>query len=106
MKWRLEIDDRAAKELRTFPADIRARILRVGQLLKEFGPQNVGLPHVRYLRDKIWEMRASGKDGIGRALYFTAEERRIVILSAFVKKTRKTPDRELAKALKRMLDHG
>lgn len=106
MKWHLEFDGRAAKELRTFPADIRARIFRVGKLLTEFGPQNVGLPHVRRLRDKLWEMRASGKDGIGRAIYFTAEGRRIVILSAFVKKTPKTPGRELAKALKRMLDHG
>jgi phage-related protein len=106
MTWYLEVDERAARELRTFPADIRARIFRVGQLLTEFGPQNVGLPHVRYLRHKIWEMRASGKDGIGRALYFTAEGRCIVILSAFVKKTQKTPQRELAKALKRMLDNG
>ena len=106
MTWHLEIDERAAQELRTFPADIRARIFRIADLLTDFGPQNVGLPHVRYLRDKLWEMRASGKDGIGRALYFTAEGRRIVILSAFVKKTQKTPARELAKALKRMLDHG
>lgn len=106
MNWRLEIDERAAKELRTFPADIKARLLRVGELLETFGPHDVGLPHVRHLRDKLWEMRASGKDGIGRALYFTTEGRRIILLSAFVKKTQKTPDREIEKARKRMSDHG
>ncbi|UUX51945.1 type II toxin-antitoxin system RelE/ParE family toxin [Nisaea acidiphila] len=106
MKWRLEIDARAAKELRTFPADIKARILRIGELLTEFGPENVGQPHVRHLKDKLWEIRASGRDGIGRALYFITEGRRIVILSVFIKKTRKAPDRETAKAIKRMLDHG
>ena len=32
----------------------------------------------------------TGRDGIGRAVYVTTQERRIVILHAFRKKTRKT----------------
>lgn len=51
------------------------------------GPQAVGMPHVRHVEGKIWEMRPKGRDGIGRALYFAATGRRVVILHAFVKKT-------------------
>ncbi|MEQ9335080.1 type II toxin-antitoxin system RelE/ParE family toxin [Thalassobaculum sp.] len=49
-------------------------------------------------------MRPRGRDGIGRALYFTATGRRIVILHAFVKKTETTPRREINTALERMPD--
>ena len=37
----------------------------------------------------------TGRDGISRAIYVTASERRVVILRAFVKKTQQTPKREL-----------
>jgi Phage derived protein Gp49-like (DUF891) len=38
---------------------------------------------------------AAGRDGIARALYVTASERRVVILRVFRKKTRRTPRREI-----------
>ncbi len=46
-------------------------------------------------------MRLKGKDGIARALYLTAVGRRVVVLRVFVKKTQKTPRREIELALKR-----
>jgi phage-related protein len=58
-------------------------------------------PHVKPLRDKLWEMRMSGKDGIARAIYMAARGRRIVILHAFVKKTQKTPPQAIRLALTR-----
>ena len=33
----------------------------------------------------------TGRDGVARAIYVLAHERRIVILHAFVKKTQRTP---------------
>ena len=51
---------------------------------------------------KLWEMRMTGRDGIGRAVYVTAQERRIVILHAFRKKTRKTPRSAVRIALSRL----
>jgi len=47
------------------------------------------------LGGKLWELRITGKDGIGRAIYVTASEQRVVIVRIFVKKTQKTPLREL-----------
>ncbi len=43
----------------------------------------------------MWELRITGRDGIARAVYLTATGRRVVIVRAFVKKTQKTPQREL-----------
>ena len=54
------------------------------------------------MRAKLWEMRMSGRDAIGRAIYVAAGLRRLVILHAFRKKTRKTPERVIRTALSRM----
>ena len=50
-----------------------------------------GAPHVKHLHGKLWEMRLTGRDGIARAIYVTAAGRRLVVVHAFVKKSRKTP---------------
>ena len=49
----------------------------------------------------LWEIRLSGRDGIARALYVTATGRRVVVVRAFVKKTKRTPRREIEVALQR-----
>ena len=59
------------------------------------------MPYVRHLEGKLWEIRAKGKDGIARSLYVTASGKRIVIVRCFVKKTQKTPDKELKIARQR-----
>jgi phage-related protein len=46
-------------------------------------------------------MRITGRDGIARALYFTATGKRVVVVRAFVKKTQKTPRNEIDLALQR-----
>ncbi len=58
-------------------------------------------PHVKHLEGPLWEMRMKGRDGISRAIYVTARGRRIVVVRVFVKKTPKTPRRELDLALER-----
>ncbi len=56
----------------------------------------------------LFELRARGKDGIGRAFYCYLKGKRIVILHVFIKKTQSTPQRELNIAQKRMdeVNHG
>jgi phage-related protein len=58
-------------------------------------------PHVKHLEGPLWEMRMKGRDGISRAIYVTARGRRVVVLRVFVKKTLKTPSREIELALER-----
>ncbi len=88
-------------ELSDLPADMRARLVRITELIETVGLPNVKEPHVRHIRGPLWEIRLKGKSGIARALYVTAREQRVVILRAFVKKTEKTPTGEIDLALQR-----
>ena len=58
-------------------------------------------PQVKHLEGPLWEIRMIGRDGIARALYVTAKAQKIVVVRVFVKKTQKTPRREIELALKR-----
>lgn len=84
------------------PPDIIARFLRVSELLKDYGPQQVGMPHVRHLEGKLWEMRLTGRDGIARAVYVARLGQRLTVLHLFTKKTQKTPRRALDTARARL----
>jgi phage-related protein len=107
VEWAVEVlNDLVEAELLSLPKDMQARFLRISELLESFGPQRVGLPHVRPLGEKLWEMRLSGKEGIGRAIYAAAAERRLIVLHAFVKKTQKTPRRAIDLALTRLKEIG
>jgi phage-related protein len=64
------------------------------------------MPHVRPLGSKLWEIRMKGRAGIARAIYFAAPGRRLVVVRAFVKKTEKTPRREIELAARRMEEYG
>ena len=66
----------------------------------------VGLEHlprdtVKHLEGHLWEIPVKAASGISRAIYVTATGPRVVIVRAFVKKTQKTPQRELELARKR-----
>ena len=100
--WRVEVlNDLVRAEIAALPEDIRARLTHIVDMMIAVGPERMREPHVKPLRDKLWEMRMSGRDGIARAIYMTARGRRIVILHAFVKKTQKTPPQAIRLALSR-----
>lgn len=105
MSWRVEILNETVKaELDALPVEIRAKLVRIVELMATFGPQHMREPHLKPLRDKLWEMRMTGRDGIARAIYVLASGRRIVIVHAFMKKTQKTPAAALRLALDRTKD--
>ena len=73
----------------------------IGEDLKtvQFG-WPLGMPLVRSLRNKIWELRSTIPKGIARVL-FIIENAQIILLHAFIKKTQKTPKNEIDIAIKR-----
>src|SRR5579863_8874337 len=100
MAWIVELlDARVRDELEALPADMKARFRRVVELIRDHGLDRVREPHVKHLEGPLWEMRMKGKDGISRAIYVTASRRRVVVVRVFVKKTQKTPRREIDLAL-------
>jgi phage-related protein len=104
MTWTIWIHPLAAEELKSLPVDVQARVYRILDMIEANGPRSVGMPSIRSLGDKLWEIRASAKDTIGRAIYVTASDRRVFVVHAFEKKTQKTPERALALARKRARD--
>jgi phage-related protein len=101
--WTIKFVNEAAEaEILDLSADLKAKLWHVSELLLTFGPQNVGLPHIRPLENKLWELRLKGKDNIARSIYILASGRRIVILHTFIKKTQKTPTKNLKIAHSRL----
>lgn len=88
-------------EVGQLPADMRARLVRIGSIIEAVGFDGLPVDTIKHLEDKLWELRLRGKDGIARAIYVTAVHRRVVIVRVFVKKTQKTPKNELELARRR-----
>ena len=89
------------QEILDLPAGLLARYFRLTELLLDFGA-NLGMPHTRPMGDSLFELRVKGKEGIARVFYCTLIGRRIVMLHSFIKKTEKTPQRELKIAQQRL----
>lgn len=60
------------------------------------------MPHTRAMGNGLFELRLKAADGIARVFYCTLVGRRIVMLHQFIKKSDKTPGKELDIARKRM----
>lgn len=91
-------------ELDALPNDMLARFRRIVELIQNHGLDRVHGPYIKHLQDRLWEMRLKGKDGIARVIYVTATGRRVVVVRVFVKKTQRTPPREIKLALQRARD--
>ncbi len=102
MSWNVTFySDKVEKETLDFPAGILADLLHILEVIKELGP-NLGKPHTAAMGDGLFEIRAKGREGIGRSLFAIAVGQEVVILHSFVKKSQKTPKKELDKAKKRL----
>ncbi len=100
--WTVTYLDEASKaEVDTLPESLRASFGRIVEMIQSHGLERMREPYVKHLEGKLWEMRLKGKDGIARSVYVSASGRRVVILRTFVKKTQKTPSRELKLARRR-----
>ena len=100
--WTVTLHPLAEQELLALPADMQSRFVHIAELLQDFVPQRVGLPHIRPLESKLWEMRMQGRDGIARAVYAAVQGRRLLVLHVFLKKTQTTPRKAIETALKRL----
>ncbi len=88
-------------EIANLPKDMRARLVRISELIEAVGFERLPNETVKHLDGKLWEIRIKAASSISRAIYLTATGRRLVIVRVFVKKTQKTPPRELALARER-----
>jgi phage-related protein len=102
MSWKITFfSHKVEAEILAFPAGILANFLHILELIEDLGPA-LGKPHTAPLGSGLFEIRAKGREGIGRAFFCAVKDREIVILHSFVKKTQRTPKKELEKARRRL----
>ena len=102
MKWDIKYhDEKLQADVLALPPGILARYFHCTDRMMEFGP-DLGMPHTRAMSSGLFELRLKSHEGISRVFFCTVVNRKIVMLHQFVKKTDKTPPKELALARKRM----
>jgi phage-related protein len=102
MNWTITYYSESVQtEILDMPAGLLARYLRYADRMEMYGP-DLGMPHTRSMGKGLFELRLKAAEGIGRVFYCTMAGKRIVILHQFIKKTEKTPPREIATARRRM----
>lgn len=73
---------------------MRAKILGIIDVLEGAGNQ-LREPYSKHLEDGIFEIRGKSGTDITRILYFFYYGKRIVLTNGFVKKTQRTPKKEI-----------
>lgn len=87
--------------VREFIETLRPKLrAKMGRDLAKLEELNIGLrePYAKYLGEGLFELRIGQGGDIARAFYFFYEGRRIVVTSGFIKKSDKTPKREMERA--------
>jgi phage-related protein len=103
--WTVDfVSEEAAEEFSALPADMRAKLQRTFDLVESRGLAALVMPLARVVEGRIWEFRVSGRDGIARSLYAAASGQTLLVLRTFIKKTPKTPRREIEIAKRRLLE--
>jgi phage-related protein len=93
--------EQVQQEVLSMPRGILARYLRYVELMEKHGI-DLRSPHSEPMAGGLFELRPKAAEGIGRVFYCTVKGSTIVILHSFVKKSMKTPKRELDIARQRL----
>ena len=89
------------EDIMNLPVTLQARYIGLTDRMIEYGP-NLGLPHTDAFGGGLFELRLKGAEGIARVFFCKMIEQKIVMLHSFIKKTQKTPEKELKLAKQRM----
>jgi len=74
-----------------------AKVFRNIDLLEKFGHE-LRSPHTKKIKTNLFELRIRGQQEV--RIFYTFYKKEIVLLHGYVKKSQKTPKRELEYALK------
>jgi phage-related protein len=99
--WKIVFySSKVEEDIFDLPVGIRAKLSKILDMIEDFGP-NLGKPYTASMGDGLFEIRVKAKEGIGRVFYCLVINREVTLLHSFVKKSQKTPKKELALAKKR-----
>jgi phage-related protein len=102
MAWKITyFNQKVEEDTYRFPPGILADFLHIASLIEEFGA-NLGSPYTKAFGNGLFEIRAKGREGAARSFFCFAKGKEIIILHSFIKKSQKTPKKEIDLALKRI----
>jgi len=102
MAWKIVYySEKVQQDIMRLPEGLQARYIHLTSRMLVYGP-NLREPHTKAMGNGLFELRLRGPEGIARVFYCTIVGTSIVMLHSFIKKTDKTPTRELDTAIKRM----
>ncbi len=84
MVWKVAFYTSAEDEILAMPPKIQARMIKLLELIELHGA-NLGPPHTESMGDGLFEIRAKGKEGIGRGLFCYLKGKNILVLRALSK---------------------
>jgi phage-related protein len=93
--------DAVQEQILELPDTLAARYIVLTRRMIALGP-NIGEPHTKAFGNGLFELRLKGAEGIARVFFCTFVGKRIVMLHSFIKKSERTPTRELDVAVTRM----
>ena len=85
--------------LNSLDKKMRAKMVRTIEALQNKG-NDLREPYSKHLDDGIFELRAKVGTDISRVLYFFFIGQRVIVTNGFIKKTQKTPKKEINLAKK------
>ncbi len=90
--------------LLTLDKKMRAKMANMISLLQDNGYE-LREPYSKHLSEGIFELRAKVGSDNTRVLYFFYADRHIILTNGFIKKTQKTPSKEIDRAKKYRADY-
>jgi len=91
MNWHVTFyNEKVEEKTLSFPKGILANFLHIVEMMEEYGPA-LGKPYTASMGDRLFEIRAKGKEGIGRSLFCTIKDRRSSFSIHLLKNLRKHP---------------
>jgi len=97
------LDNSLDKFIKSLQKPTIAKVLRTIDLLEKFG-EKLGPPHTKKISVRLFELRILGKQEV--RIFYTFRKSQISLLHGFVKKSQKTPRKEIKTALQKLKQLG
>ncbi len=92
----IHIDSSVEKFIYSLETQTVAKVLRTIDLLEKFGSY-LSTPHSKKIIDSLFELRARGQQEV--RIFYCFHKNQIYLLSGYIKKSEKAPQKEIEKAL-------
>jgi phage-related protein len=87
------------KYLLSLDSSTISKTIRIIELLEKY-EYKLGMPYTKQIQKNLYELRIQGRQNI--RLFYCFHQNKIVFVHAFIKKTNKTPSKEINTAIKRI----